>query len=771
MAAESELRIVIRARDEARGVLASVEREARGLGGTLADVGKIASGFLAANVIMGGARALTDQIGSIITSANEAIKAEAQLDAVLKSTGGVAGVTREQALALASSFQSMTTFSDEAVLGAENLLLTFTGIGKDVFPTALSAVLDMSTALGQDLQSSALQLGKALQDPVRGITALRRVGVNFSEDQQRVIASLVETGRVADAQRLILEELAREFGGSAQAQAQTFAGRMAQLRNRIDDLKESIGRALIPVLSAVAGALAGQVLPAVERLTARLVGVLGPAVQGVAAAFGVLVTGDFRGGIFGLSEDHPFVLFLLRAHRLLQDVGNALRDAFRPGGPVVQALRELQEPARELLVALAQLGGAIVTWAQALVPAVRDVATWLRESGIAAAALDGLRTLLEAAALGAEALAQGLAVVGRFLQEHRPAAIALAVALGVVLAVLLPMPAAIAAVVLAVGLLRRHWDDLRARAVAIWSGIRQAVDEHLGGVVDIVRTAIGIIENLVTTGFKLVRDIVVFVLAVIRGDWEGAWRALRQLGSDVLEGIVNDLRLRLRLAAEVLDLAGQVMLFLWGAAWARIRDAVLATLGALAEDVRALGGRIGAALDEVGRVGLFIVAGVWAAIRDNVRGTLAGMASDALEMGRRVVEGLWDGIQSLRGWLLDRVRDFVRGIVDAMKRAFGPFWPFSPSEAGLAIARGLVEGLEAGLRREREHLRQVVSGEARRMQVMLAVPQGVRTPLPAAAPVVQVRVPPQQSGPRAVYVDRIEVRADLNELLQALGVV
>jgi phage-related minor tail protein len=111
----------------------------------------------------------------------------AQTNAVLKSTGNIAGVTADQVTKLASALEKQTKFSDEDVRSVENLLLTFTSIKADIFPQATKTVLDMATALGEDTKSASIQLGKALQDPINGITALRRVGVNFSDKQKEVI--------------------------------------------------------------------------------------------------------------------------------------------------------------------------------------------------------------------------------------------------------------------------------------------------------------------------------------------------------------------------------------------------------------------------------------------------------------------------------------------------------------------------------------------------------------------------------------------------------
>jgi len=166
---------------------------------------------------------------------NEQIAAEAQLNSVLKSTKNAAGLTAKEVKKMARELQKVTTFGDEAVLTAQNLLLTFTNIGKETFPEATQIVLDMSVALGQDLKSSAVQVGKALQDPILGVTALRRVGVNFTEQQQEMIKTMVATGKTMEAQKFILKELDTEFGGSAKEQAETFAGRIKHLKNAFGD--------------------------------------------------------------------------------------------------------------------------------------------------------------------------------------------------------------------------------------------------------------------------------------------------------------------------------------------------------------------------------------------------------------------------------------------------------------------------------------------------------------------------------------------------------
>lgn len=260
MAVSNDVKIVITATDKTKGAIDSATGGVSSLGKSVKDL----QPQFAKAAALGTAAfaAISGVVYKSLTAADEAAKVQAQLGAVLKSTGGIAGVTAEQANKLAKSLQAVTTYGDEAILKGENLLLTFTSIGKDIFPEATKVMLDMSVALGQDVSGSATQLGKALQDPILGVTALRRVGVNFSEAQQEMIRGLVESGQLLTAQKFILKELATEFGGSATAQAQTFGGQITQLKELVGDLGEEIGASLIPVIQD----LVVQLRPIIEGL-------------------------------------------------------------------------------------------------------------------------------------------------------------------------------------------------------------------------------------------------------------------------------------------------------------------------------------------------------------------------------------------------------------------------------------------------------------------------------------------------------------------------
>lgn len=216
-------------------------------------VGAVA-GRSSAGQVLRGALAVTGGtlvLRQIAAEATEAAKTQAQTEAVIKSTGRAANVSGRYVADYAQRLSQLAAVDDEAVQAAENLLLTFTNIknvGKDrIFDRATASVLDMSVALKQDLKSSSIQLGKALNDPIKGITALSRVGVSFTAKQKERIKSFVAEGRVVEAQKVILAELSREFGGSAAAAAS--AG--DRFKVFVANIEESIGLRLKPLVDGL----------------------------------------------------------------------------------------------------------------------------------------------------------------------------------------------------------------------------------------------------------------------------------------------------------------------------------------------------------------------------------------------------------------------------------------------------------------------------------------------------------------------------------------
>ncbi len=247
-----ELRVNI---DRLEDAIAQADRELAQFNRRGREVGTLTSGvrnLQRAWVAVGSVVAsigITRVLRSIIEETREAEQAQAQIRQAIVSTGGAAGVTAEEMYDMARGLQAVTTFGDDTILGMQSLLLTFTSLRRSELPEITERVLDVATALaagggggGQiDLRSAAVQVGKALQDPIRGITALRRSSIDFTEAQQAQIKVLVESNRLYEAQRIILDSLAEQVGGRSRAAANTFAGAMDQARETAKNLLEEVG--------------------------------------------------------------------------------------------------------------------------------------------------------------------------------------------------------------------------------------------------------------------------------------------------------------------------------------------------------------------------------------------------------------------------------------------------------------------------------------------------------------------------------------------------
>lgn len=201
--------------------------------------------------------------------ARESQKVGARTANVIKSTGGAAKITAKQVGALSTAISNKTGIDDEAIQSGANMLLTFKNIrneagkGNDIFSQSTSILTDMSAAMGTDPQKAAIQLGKALNDPVKGVSALSRVGVTFDDQQKKTIASMVKQGKTADAQKIILRELKSEFGGAAAAQST--AGEKAA--TAWANFQEALGTKFLPVIDRVMGFMTTKGIPALSKFT------------------------------------------------------------------------------------------------------------------------------------------------------------------------------------------------------------------------------------------------------------------------------------------------------------------------------------------------------------------------------------------------------------------------------------------------------------------------------------------------------------------------
>lgn len=434
-------------------------RKMQEVGDRMASVGSTLSVAVTAPLLAAGAAA--------VKGAQDQAQAMAQVNAALESMGPVAGRTADQLLKASDALELRSLFDGDEILKKVTAnLLTFGNVAGEQFDRAQQAAVDLSTRMGTDLQSSALLVGKALNDPIKGLTALGRAGIQFSADQKALIKSMVETGDAAGAQSIILGELEKQFGGAAQAAADTSPWRKAEVA--FGQAGDKIGEALLPAIAKVSD-FAARLATAFTNLSPETQAlILGFA--GVAAVVG------------------PVLVVL---GTLVSSIG-ALIPVFAP------------------LVALvggAGLGAAFTALVAAIAPFIAPIAA--------------------VAAIGALIYANW-DKIGPVIEEFRAKVFG---ALGPKLQSLIETVQTT---------LTKLWNGPFGDAIRVVIGVLGEMQAaYLSVLGEVIIRIVSALISFLETQFNVIGDIFNVVIALLSGDFAGAWEAMKSLVSNVITGVIN----------------------------------------------------------------------------------------------------------------------------------------------------------------------------------------------------------------------------------------
>ncbi len=717
--------------------------------GSATGASKLKNGLknVAKGVALGAGAAIVAVGALAVSTAKDLMRVErlgAQTTAVIKATGGAAGRSKTQVDAMADRLEAMTGAERETVTEGQNMLLTFKNIKGKQFDAATKAALDMGVAMnkgslqGLDLSKTSIQLGKALNDPVKGISALSKVGVSFNEQQKEQIKRMTEAGDVAGAQGVILKELQGEFGGAAAAAGKTTEGMMAKVQNSFGNIAEEVFGFILPLLQKLLGFVTAKVLPALEKFGTWLKG--DGAVQ--AKAFG----DQFKTNV--LPTLKAFGEFLMGT--VVPAVAAFGKFLISNGKAVLIAVGVIATLVAGYRAYIAVQKIIVATMAVANALHLKSVATWVAEKAaivattiaskaqsaallamyagqfIAAQARTLVGWVAQTAALIANRVAAAAVVAGQFLL--RGAMIAATAAQWLFNAAMTANPIGIVIALVAALVAGLVWFFTKTKAgqaivTAVWSGIQTAISAVVSWWQNTALPTIKAVWTGITAAFQAGKDAVGRFM-------NAAWNVIKKVWSFTPLGlIVTNWG---KIMAFFKSIPGKVKAFFTQAinfvkaAWSYSPlGLIINNWSRIMAFFRGIPGKVkavfGNAVAWLVRAGLNIligmrrgveagwrgVSGFLSGIPGRVRGFLGSAGSILYNAGSSIINGFLNGLQSAWG----AVTNFVSGIANWIRDHKGPiaYDRRLLIPAGQAIMNSLRSGLADGISPLKRTLNRVTS--------------------------------------------------------------
>lgn len=231
---------------------------ASGLNALAGSVGKVAAQFLGWTSILAAAGAA---LRSTVSAAAEAEQASVRLATAVRLKGDAYGITTGRLSALATELEGVTRFEDEAIQQAEAILLRFDSIDGANIEEVTRLTLSFAEATGQTAPAAAAALAKALEAPGENLRALKDAGIVLDDQQKKMISTLVDTGRAAEAQAALIDILQQKIGPLAQELGATSSGALTQFTHALGNLAEAVGKPQLDALATAANLVTAALQP------------------------------------------------------------------------------------------------------------------------------------------------------------------------------------------------------------------------------------------------------------------------------------------------------------------------------------------------------------------------------------------------------------------------------------------------------------------------------------------------------------------------------
>jgi phage-related protein len=628
----------------------------------------------------------------------------------LKTTGGASGKTVAGLKSAADAMEMKIGVDAQEIVEAQSVLLTFTKVSGKEFDKATGLAFDMAAVLGGDAKSASMQLGKALNDPVKGMTSLSRAGVQFTAQQKEQVKAMIASGDVTGAQGIILKELETQFGGTAEKSADS----TAKIGLMFDNMKEEVGAAVI--------GLVDKAMPHLQKFGEQAIPKIGQAVEWV----GKTATPIIKNIAETFMRNWPQIKET--AMSVMAGVTGAVRTATgvvkvigKVALPILKGLvgafNGLPGPAKSAAVGVVGLGlaagkigrgidkvkamastiksvgGAAISAGKSLATGAVSAGKWAVQAGKAAASgaksaivgignaakTAGAAALSGAKSLGTWALAAGKSAASAIastasIVAQKVAMLAGKVATGVATAAQWLWNAALTAN--PIGLVIAAIVGIVAALVLAYNKVgwfKAFVDAAFRFIGAIVKWVAGVVSAVFSTIWNVAQRVIgwivgywKFYLAAVTTVWNFVWGVVQKVIEwirGVVSSVVNTVK---RKWDEVSTKVRQV--------WQAIKNIVGGVVDNVRSRVASVVNNIRQKWDEVSTK----VRQVWQAIKnivggvvDNVRSRVASVVNNIRQKWDEVstkVRQVWQAIKNIVGGVVDNVRSRVASVVNNIRQ-------------------------------------------------------------------------------------------------------
>lgn len=645
---------------------------------------------------LGGILTLGMGIKDVIEDATGAQKTLALMANTLKTTHDASGMTESGLVSLAESLAKTTTFSDSTTESAEQLLLTFTGVGKKVFPDTIVAAQNMSTVLGTSLTSSVNILGKALSNPTKGVTALARAHVVLTAAQTASIKKMQDSGNLLGAQKALLADVEARYGGAAKAAGQTFGGELTILKNSIMDMAKGLGMTLMPYLTnftkyindnmptiqKVLGGMMAAFVPALQKwipLLGQIVGSLLPsfgsasntakgALQGFSGVLGIIT------GVLKLMADH---MGLVKAGLVIYGAVLIVSTGLQVAHNLATAYTNYLKDAEILknIVVEGQL------WLMITAETVLTAGQWL------------LNAAMEANPIGLiiiaiVALVAGLVLLFDKNKTFHDFIITMWDDLKNVVGVCVKFCEGLFT---ELGqLIGDTWNGIQAATKVVLSFIGDFIGDEIKGWEDIFTTAFNIIKSIFSTAWNVISS-------VIKTIWN-VYVSIITTEINVVKTVINDVMNAIKsVFSTVWNAISSVISTVWNDIKSAVTNAINTIKSVISSVMSVIGNAWNSSWNALVNACKDIFGGISSAINNiitTVKNIFNNFISTAGSIGSDIINGIISGIKGALNDMGAAVKSVVDFVVNKFKSLFGIH---SPSKVFQSIGGYLISGLIKGL--------------------------------------------------------------------------